>query len=187
MFVYKRDGHKEPVKFDKITARISRLCYGLDPRHIDAVKITQRIISGVYEGVTTVELDTLAAETCAYMTTVHPDYATLAARIAISNLHKQTTKQFSQVISDLYNYVNPKNGLHSPMISDEVYNIVMEFKDELNSAIVYDRDFKYNYFGFKTLERSYLLRINGEVAERPQHLVMRVAVGICLLYTSRCV
>lgn len=178
MFVYKRDGHKEPVKFDKITARISRLCYGLDPRHIDAVKITQRIISGVYEGVTTVELDNLAAETCAYMTTVHPDYATLAARIAISNLHKQTTKQFSQVISDLYNYVNPKNGLHSPMISDEVYNIVMEFKDELNSAIVYDRDFKYNYFGFKTLERSYLLRINGEVAERPQHLVMRVAVGI---------
>lgn len=178
MFVYKRDGHKEPVRFDKITARISRLCYGLDPAHIDAVKITQRIISGVYEGVTTVELDNLAAETCAYMTTVHPDYATLAARIAISNLHKQTTKQFSQVISDLYHYVNPKNGVHSPMISKEVLDIVMENKDELNSAIVYDRDFNFNYFGFKTLERSYLLRINGEVAERPQHMIMRVAVGI---------
>lgn len=178
MFVYKRGGHKEPVRFDKITARISRLCYGLDPAHIDAVKITQRIISGVYEGVTTVELDNLAAETCAYMTTVHPDYATLAARIAISNLHKQTTKQFSQVITDLYSYVNPKNGVHSPMISQEVYNIVMENKDELNSAIVYDRDFQFNYFGFKTLERSYLLRINGEVAERPQHLIMRVSVGI---------
>lgn len=178
MFVYKRDGHKEPVRFDKITARISRLCYGLDPAHVDAVKITQRIISGVYEGVTTVELDNLAAETCAYMTTVHPDYATLAARIAISNLHKQTTKQFSQVVSDLYHYVNPKNGVHSPMISKEVLEIVMDNKDELNSAIVYDRDFNFNYFGFKTLERSYLLRINGEVAERPQHLIMRVAVGI---------
>lgn len=178
MFVYKRDGRKEPVRFDKITARISRLCYGLDPAHIDAVKITQRIISGVYEGVTTVELDNLAAETCAYMTTVHPDYATLAARIAISNLHKQTTKQFSQVVNELYHYVNPKNGVHSPMISKEVLDIVNEHKDELNSAIVYDRDFNFNYFGFKTLERSYLLRINGEVAERPQHMIMRVAVGI---------
>lgn len=178
MFVYKRDGRKEPVQFDKITARISRLCYGLDPKHIDAVKITQRIISGVYEGVTTVELDNLAAETCAYMTTIHPDYATLAARIAISNLHKQTTKQFSQVVEDLYQWVNPKNGLHSPMISKEVYDIVMKHKDMLNSAIVYDRDFQFNYFGFKTLERSYLLRINGKVAERPQHLIMRVAVGI---------
>ena len=178
MFVFKRDGRKEPVRFDKITARISRLCYGLDPAHVDAVKITQRIISGVYEGVTTVELDNLAAETCAYMTTVHPDYATLAARIAISNLHKQTTKQFSQVISDLYYYVNPRNGVHSPMISDEIYNIVMANKDELNSAIVYDRDFQFNYFGFKTLERSYLLKINGSVAERPQHLIMRVSLGI---------
>lgn len=178
MFVYKRDGRKEHVRFDKITARISRLCYGLDPAHIDAVKITQRIISGVYEGVTTVELDNLAAETCAYMTTVHPDYATLAARIAISNLHKQTTKQFSQVVNDLYHYVNPKNGIHSPMISKEVLDIVNKHKDELNSAIVYDRDFNFNYFGFKTMERSYLLRINGEVAERPQHMIMRVAVGI---------
>lgn len=178
MFVYKRDGRKEHVRFDKITARISRLCYGLDPAHIDAVKITQRIISGVYEGVTTVELDNLAAETCAYMTTVHPDYATLAARIAISNLHKQTTKQFSQVVSELFNYVNPKNGVHSPMISQEVMDIVNKHKDELNSAIVYDRDFNFNYFGFKTLDRSYLLRINGEVAERPQHMIMRVAVGI---------
>lgn len=178
MFVYKRDGHKEPVQFDKITARVSRLCYGLDAKHIDAVKITQRIISGVYEGVTTVELDNLAAETCAYMTTIHPDYATLAARIAISNLHKQTTKQFSQVVDDLYQWVNPRTGIHSPMISDEVYKIVMDNKDTLNSAIVYDRDFQFNYFGFKTLERSYLLRIDGKVAERPQHMIMRVAVGI---------
>ncbi|KAK9463466.1 ribonucleotide reductase [Lipomyces oligophaga] len=178
MFVYKRDGRKERVAFDKITARVTRLCYGLDQDHVDAAAITQKVISGVYQGVTTVELDNLAAETAAYMTTAHPDYAVLAARIAISNLHKQTRKQFSQTITDLYNYVNPKTHKHAPMISEEVYNIVMEHAEELNSAIVYDRDFQYNYFGFKTLERSYLLRIDGQVAERPQHLIMRVAVGI---------
>jgi ribonucleoside-diphosphate reductase subunit M1 len=178
MYVYKRDGRREPVKFDKITARISRLCYGLDPNYVDAVKITQRIISGVYEGVTTIELDNLAAETCAYMTTIHPDYATLAARIAISNLHKQTTKQFSAVVDELYFYINPKTEKPAPMLSKETYDIVQEFKDELNSAIVYDRDFNYNYFGFKTLERSYLLRANGAIAERPQHLIMRVCIGI---------
>lgn len=178
MFVYKRDGRKEKVQFDKITARVSRLCYGLDPQHVDAVKITQRVITGVYHGVTTIELDNLAAETAAYMTTLHPDYAILAARIAVSNLHKQTEKQFSTIVENLYRYVNPKNGKLSPMISDEVYNVVMAHKEELNSAIVYDRDFSYNYFGFKTLERSYLLRINGKVAERPQHMIMRVAAGI---------
>lgn len=178
MYVYKRDGHKEPVRFDKITARVSRLCYGLDANHVDAVAITQRVISGVYHGVTTIELDNLAAETAAYMTTIHPDYATLAARIAISNLHKQTTKQFSQVMANLYHYTNPKTGRRSPMISEETYNIVQNNAEELNSAIVYDRDFQYNFFGFKTLERSYLLRIDGKVAERPQHLIMRVAIGI---------
>ena len=178
MYVIKRDGRKEPVKFDKITSRITRLCYGLDTKHVDAVKVTQRIISGIYEGVTTAELDNLAAETAAYMTTIHPDYGTLAARLAISNLHKQTTKQFSQVITDLHNYINPATGKHAPMISDDVYEIVMKHKDEINSAIVYDRDYQYNYFGFKTLERSYLLRLNGKVAERPQHLIMRVALGI---------
>lgn len=178
MYVYKRDGRKEPVRFDKITARVQRLCYGLDTEHVDAVAITQRVISGVYQGVNTIELDNLAAETAAYMTTIHPDYAILAARIAVSNLHKQTTKQFSQVSKELYEYVNPKTGLHSPMISKESYDIVQKYSNELNSAIVFDRDFNYNYFGFKTLERSYLLRINGKVAERPQHLIMRVAVGI---------
>ncbi|KAJ8101727.1 ribonucleotide reductase [Lipomyces tetrasporus] len=178
MFVYKRDGRKERVQFDKITARVSRLCYGLDTEHVDAAAITQKIISGVYQGVSTVELDNLAAETAAYLTTAHPDYAVLAARIAVSNLHKQTTKQFSQVVSELYHYINPKNGKPSPMISETTYNIVQKYADELNSAIVYERDFQYNYFGFKTLERSYLLRIDGKVAERPQHMIMRVAVGI---------
>ncbi|KAI5820213.1 ribonucleotide reductase [Pyronema omphalodes] len=178
MYVLKRDGRKERVQFDKITARVSRLCYGLDSEHVDAATITQKVISGVYQGVTTIELDNLAAETAAYMTVTHPDYAILAARIAVSNLHKQTKKMFSQVISDLYHYVNPKNGRPSPMISEKTYETVMKHRDELNAAIIYDKDFNYNYFGFKTLERSYLLRINGKVAERPQHMIMRVAVGI---------
>ncbi|KAK4988835.1 ribonucleotide-diphosphate reductase subunit rnr1 [Elasticomyces elasticus] len=178
MFVYKRDGRKERVQFDKITARVSRLCYGLDPEHVDAAAITMKVISGVYQGVTTIQLDDLAAETAAYMTVTHPDYAILAARIAVSNLHKQTKKQFSACVSDLYNYINPKTKKPSPMISDQTYATVMKHADELNSAIVYDRDFNYQYFGFKTLERSYLLRIDGKVAERPQHMIMRVAVGI---------
>ncbi|KAL8697963.1 MAG: hypothetical protein Q9201_006830 [Fulgogasparrea decipioides] len=178
MFVWKRDGRKERVQFDKITARVSRLCYGLDAEHVDAAAITQKVISGVYQGVTTIELDNLAAETAAYMTVTHPDYAILAARIAVSNLHKQTKKQFSSVVDDLYHYINPKNHKSAPMISQYVHKIVMQHAEELNSAIVYDRDFNYQYFGFKTLERSYLLRLNGKVAERPQHMIMRVAVGI---------
>ncbi|KAG2197396.1 hypothetical protein INT47_005649 [Mucor saturninus] len=178
MFVYKRDGRREKVAFDKITARINKLCYGLDMNYIDPTAITLKVISGVYQGVTTIELDNLAAETAAYMTTSHPDYALLAARIAISNLHKETKKVFSQVVHDLYTYVNPNTNKPSPMISDEAYQVISENSDTLNSVIIYDRDFKYNFFGFKTLERSYLLKINGKVAERPQHLIMRVAVGI---------
>ncbi|KAJ3577221.1 hypothetical protein NPX13_g3350 [Xylaria arbuscula] len=178
MYVKKRDGRQERVQFDKITARVSRLCYGLDTDHVDPVAITQKVISGVYGGVTTVQLDDLAAETAAYMTVTHPDYAILAARIAVSNLHKQTKKQWSSVVSDLYHYVNPKNNRPSPMISQETYDCVMRHRDELDSAIVYDRDFNYQYFGFKTLERSYLLKINGKIVERPQHMIMRVAVGI---------
>ncbi|KXJ86661.1 ribonucleotide reductase [Microdochium bolleyi] len=178
MFVRKRDGRQERVQFDKITARVSRLCYGLDAEHVDPVAITQKVISGVYPGVTTIQLDDLAAETAAYMTVTHPDYAILAARIAVSNLHKQTKKQWSSVISDLFHYVNPKNKTASPMISQDTYDCVMRHKDELDSAIVYDRDFNYQYFGFKTLERSYLLKLNGKIVERPQHMIMRVSVGI---------
>lgn len=177
-YVFKRDGRKERVQFDKITARINKLCYGLDPDHVDPIEITKKVIAGVYNGVTTVELDNLASETAAYLTTKHPDYAILAARIAISNLHKETKKNFSAVIEDLYKYVNPKNGKPAGMISKEVYEIVMANAELFDSTIIYDRDFHYNYFGFKTLERSYLLRINGRVAERPQHMLMRVAVGI---------
>ncbi|SGZ21725.1 BQ5605_C021g09409 [Microbotryum silenes-dioicae] len=148
-YVYKRDGRRELVAFDKITARISKLCYGLDLNHLEPIEITKRVIAGVYQGVTTVELDNLAAETAAAMTTRHPDYAILAARIAISNLHKETRKTFSHVIEDLYTYINPKNGRPSSMISQETYEVIMANADRLNSAVIYDRDFGYNYFGFK--------------------------------------
>ncbi|KAG7515686.1 ribonucleoside-diphosphate reductase large subunit [Solea senegalensis] len=178
MFVIKRDGRQERVTFDKITSRIQKLGYGLNSDFVDATQITMKVIQGLYSGVTTVELDTLAAETSATLTTKHPDYAILAARIAVSNLHKETKKVFSDVMDDLYAYVNPLNKRHSPMISKETLDIVLENKARLNSAIIYDRDFSYNFFGFKTLERSYLLKINGKVAERPQHMLMRVAVGI---------
>ncbi|KAH9841362.1 ribonucleotide reductase alpha subunit [Rhodofomes roseus] len=176
-FVFKR-GRKERVQFDKITARINKLCYGLDKEHVDPIGISQKVIAGVYQGVTTVELDNLAAETAAYLTTKHPDYAILAARIAVSNLHKETKKHFSAVISDLYHYIDPKNGKPAGLIAKDVYELVMANAEQLDSAIVYDRDFNYNYFGFKTLERSCLFKLNGRIAERPQHLLMRVAVGI---------
>ncbi|XP_067463903.1 ribonucleoside-diphosphate reductase large subunit [Thunnus thynnus] len=178
MHVIKRDGRQEGVTFDKITSRIQKLCYGLNSDFVDPAQITMKVIQGLYSGVTTVELDTLAAETAATLTTKHPDYAILAARIAVSNLHKETKKVFSDVMEDLYNYVNPLNKRHSPMISKETLDIVLDNKARLNSAIIFDRDFSYNFFGFKTLERSYLLKINGKVAERPQHMLMRVAVGI---------
>lgn len=178
MFVIKRDGRKEEVHFDKITSRIQKLCYGLNMDFVDPISITLKVINGLYTGVTTQELDNLAAETAATMTTDHADYAVLAARIAVSNLHKETKKQFSDVMDDLYNMENEFLKTKSPMISDFHHSIIMKNADRLNSAIIYDRDFGYNYFGFKTLERSYLLKIKGKIVERPQHMLMRVAVGI---------
>ena len=177
MFVIKRDGHKEPVMFDKITARIKKLCYSLNPL-VDPVRVSMRVIEGLYDGVTTSELDNLAAEVSATMTTSHPDYATLAARISVSNLHKNTKKSFSETMADLYNYVNPRTGKKAPLLSDEVYKVIKKNAEKLDSTIIYNRDFNYDYFGFKTLERSYLLRLNGAVVERPQHMLMRVSVGI---------
>ncbi|XP_060531598.1 ribonucleoside-diphosphate reductase large subunit [Cylas formicarius] len=178
MYVIKRDGRQEAVHLDKITSRIQKLCYGLNMDFVDPLSITLKVINGLYPGVTTVELDTLAAETAASMTIDHPDYAVLAARIAVSNLHKETKKQFSDVINDLYNIVNKQTMKRTTIISDTHYEIIMKNADRLNSVIIYDRDFSYNYFGFKTLERSYLLKINGKISERPQHMLMRVAVGI---------
>ena len=177
MFVVKRDGHKEPVMFDKITARIKKLCYGLNPL-VDPVRVSMRVIEGLYDGVTTSELDNLAAEVAATMTTTHPDYTNLASRISVSNLHKNTKKSFSKTMEDLYNYVNPRTNKKAPLLSDEVYNVIKKNAEKLDSTIIYNRDFNYDYFGFKTLERSYLLKINGAVAERPQHMLMRVSIGI---------
>jgi ribonucleoside-diphosphate reductase alpha chain len=178
MYVLKRDGNKESVKFDKITARIQKLCYGLEPHHVNPVSVAMKVIEGIYAGVTTHELDNLAAEIAASLTTTHPDYALLASRIAVSNLHKSTNKSFSKTMAALYNFVDPKTGLHAPLIADDVHEIIQKNAQLLDSTIIYDRDFGYDYFGFKTLERSYLLRLNGKVAERPQHMLMRVAVGI---------
>lgn len=177
MFVYKRDGRSEPVHFDKITSRLVKLSWGLD-KAVDPVKITQKVISGVYSGVTTAELDELTAQTAAHMVTTHPDYGLMAARITVSNLHKQTKKVFSEVVSDLYNYINPKTGKHGPLIGEEVYQIIMDNEERINGAIVYDRDYNYDYFGIKTLQRAYLLKINGKIAECPQHMLMRVSIGI---------
>jgi len=179
MNVVKRDGRKEPIMFDKITARVRKLCYGLNEL-VDPVKISMRVIEGLYDGVTTSELDNLAAEVAATMTTSHPDYARLAARISVSNLHKNTKKSFSEVMSDLYHYVNPRTGKDAPLLSDEVYKVIMDNAEDLDSTIIYNRDFGYDYFGFKTLERSYLLKLNGNIVERPQHMLMRVSVGIHL-------
>ena len=179
MYVVKRDGRKEPMMFDKITARVRKLCYGLNEL-VDPVKVAMRVIEGLYDGVTTSELDNLAAEISATMTTSHPDYAKLAARISVSNLHKNTKKSFSEVMEDLYTYINPRTGKKAPLLSDEVYQVIKENKDVLDSAIIYNRDFGYDYFGFKTLERSYLLKLNGKIAERPQHMLMRVSIGIHL-------
>ncbi|MBT5012236.1 MAG: ribonucleoside-diphosphate reductase subunit alpha, partial [Flavobacteriaceae bacterium] len=177
MYVVKRDGHKEPIMFDKITSRVRKLCYSLNEL-VDPVKVSMRVIEGLYDGVTTSELDNLAAEIAATMTTTHPDYAKLAARISVSNLHKNTKKSFSETMSDLYTYVNPRTNKKAPLLSDETYKIIAKNAEFLDSTIIYNRDFHYDYFGFKTLERSYLLKLNGKVAERPQHMLMRVSIGI---------
>ena len=179
MFVVKRDGHKEPVMFDKITERIKKLCYGLNEL-VDPVKVAMRVIEGLYDGVSTSELDNLAAETAASMTIAHPDYAQLAARIAISNLHSNTKKSFSETMNEMYHYINPRTNQESPLLAEEVHKVIMDNAEFLDSHIIYNRDFNYDYFGFKTLERSYLLKINGKIVERPQHMLMRVAVGIHL-------
>lgn len=178
MLVIKRDQRKESVKFDKITARIEKLSYGLNTKYVKTIEIAKKVIDGIYDGVSTQELDELAAETAATLTTKHPDYAILAARISISNLHKTTSKSFSSTMKRLYTYINPKTGKNASLLSKEIYGIINKNASILDSSIIYDRDFSYDYFGFKTLEKSYLLKLKGLVVERPQHMLMRVAIGI---------
>jgi ribonucleoside-diphosphate reductase alpha chain len=178
MYVIKRSGQKEPVMYDKVTERVRRLCYGLNPDFVVPQRVTKYVIGGIFDGVSTSQLDELAAQTSASMTPIHPDYAVLAARIAISNLHKNTKKKFSEVISDLYHYVQKETGHDAGLIAEDVYQAVMDNKDALDAAIVGARDYFYDYFGFRTLEKSYLLKIDNKIVERPQHMIMRVAVGI---------
>ncbi|SHN09987.1 ribonucleoside-diphosphate reductase subunit alpha [Mucilaginibacter sp. OK098] len=176
MFVIKRDGKKESVKFDKITARIEKLCYGF--QLVDPIDVAKKVIEGLFDGVTTSELDNLAAETAASLTTKHPDYALLASRIAVSNLHKNTIKSFSETMRLLHTYIDPKTGKDASLLADDVWEVIEKNAELLDSSIIYDRDFGFDYFGFKTLEKSYLLKLDGKIAERPQHLFMRVSVGI---------
>src|ERR1700753_3843610 len=178
MFVIKRSGKQESVKFDKITARIEKLCYGLDRRFVNAVDVAKKVIEGLYDGVTTTELDNLAAKTAASLTVKHPDYALLASRIAVSNLHKNTTKSFSETMKLLYECCDSKTGKHVPLLADDIWEIIQNNAELLDSTIIYDRDYGFDYFGFKTLEKSYLLKVDGKVVERPQHMYMRVAIGI---------
>ncbi len=177
MQVIKRNGKKESVKFDKITARIQKLSYGLSGL-VNVIEVAKKVVDGIYDGVTTTELDNLAAETAASLTTTHPDYAVLASRIAISNLHKNTVKSFSQTMKKMYNYTDPITGRKLPLLADDVNQIIQDNAELLDSTIIYDRDFGFDYFGFKTLEKSYLLKIDGKIVERPQHMYMRVAIGI---------
>ncbi|MBO9565458.1 MAG: ribonucleoside-diphosphate reductase subunit alpha [Niastella sp.] len=178
MFVIKRNGKRESVKFDKITARIEKLCYGLDRRFVNSIDVAKKVIEGLYDGVTTTELDNLAAETAASLTVKHPDYALLASRIAVSNLHKNTIKTFSDTMKLLYECRDSKAGKAAPLLADDVWAIIQEHAELLDSTIIYDRDYSFDYFGFKTLEKSYLLKVDGKVVERPQHMFMRVSVGI---------
>lgn len=178
MYVMKRSGKQEAVHFDKITSRVMKLSYGLTLKSDDIIEIAKKVIIGIYNGVPTTELDNLAAETAASFTTKHPDFAVLAARIAVSNLHKNTTKSFSETASLLYNYIDNKTGDKAPLIADDVYAIILENADRLNASIIYERDYHFDFFGFKTMEKSYLLKVNGKIVERPQHLFMRVALGI---------
>lgn len=178
MQVIKRNGKREEVSFDKITARVKKLCYGLNQQFVDPIAIAKKVIQGLYDGVTTSELDNLAAETAASLATNHPEYALLAARIAVSNLHKNTNKSFAETIDALYNYIDPKSMEPAGLISKATYQLIQDNKDRIDSAIIYDRDYSFDYFGFKTLEKSYLLRMNSAVVERPQHLLMRAALGI---------
>jgi len=175
--VVKRNGKKEPVMLDKILDRITQQTYGLD-KLIIPFEVAQKVIEGIMPDIRTYVLDQLAMETAASLATKHPDYSILAARLAITNLHKETKKSFSETVMDLYKYIDPKTGKHSPIVSESFYNIVKKHADEIDSAIVHSRDHNFDYFGFKTLEKSYLLKLDGKVAERPQYMYMRTALQV---------
>jgi len=174
MRVIKRNSEMEDVSFDKVLNRLKNLSSGLT---IDVSEIAQKVCSRIYDGVKTHELDELAAYLCSSMSIEHPDYSILASRIIVSNHHKNTSPSFSETIQTLYNNVDNHNN-PIPLVSDELYSVVQKNKEKLNTCIDYQRDYLFDYFGFKTLERAYLLRVNKRIIERPQHMWMRVAIGI---------
>jgi ribonucleoside-diphosphate reductase alpha subunit len=178
MYVIKRDGRKENVFFDKITQRVTNMCWDLNMDFVDPVQISQKVVQGLYAGVTTEELDKLAAETAASYATRHPDFNKLAARIEISNLQKKTTSSFSTLAKEMATYIHPITNEPAPLLSEKVCGIIQENAERIDQAIDYDRDFDIDYFGFMTLCKSYLLRMHDQIAERPQHMFMRVALGI---------
>ncbi len=182
MYVLKRNGSKEEVSFDKVLNRIKKMSQGFSKfktLDINAFTITQKVVSQIYDGVNTAQLDELTAQLCASMITEHPDYGDLASRIVVSNHHKNTSPSLSETIYILYNNKDV-HGNHSPLVSKDIYDIVMQNKNKLNDIIDYNSDYLFDYFGFKTLERSYLMKINGKIVERPQHMIMRVCLGIHL-------
>ena len=168
MYVMKRNNTTEPIHFDKITNRLQSLMSGLDSSHVDISRVAQKVISGLYPGVRTSDLDNLAAETAAYMSTTHPDYGRLAARISISNLHKETAASFSETIDKLFKVVDPKTMRSAGLIEPNLAKLVLKYKRLIDSKICNERDFDMTYFGFKTLERAYLLRDikSGKTLER---------------------
>lgn len=180
MFVITRSGKREPVQFDKITHRISQLLYGLDSEFVDASQVAKRTIQGLFDGITTEELDNLSAEVSAYLTSSHPDYARLAGRIAVANLHRSTSDSFMETLDKLWNFTAEHSGEKTPLISEDLYNFATEHKNRISAEIAYSRDYEFDYFGFKTLERSYLLKVHNKIVERPQHMFMRVALGVQL-------
>lgn len=180
MYVLKRDGTRETVSFDKVSRRLCILIKSSEfpnKLNIDYIALAQKVCSNIYPGVKTSELDELAAQTCASLTTKHPEYGVLASRIAISNHHKKTSPSFSETIQTLFNSVT-KDGRQTKLVTQELYNTVMKNKGKLNNVIDYTRDYELDYFGFKTLEKSYLIKVNEDIVERPQDLFLRVSLGI---------
>ena len=180
MYVVKRNGRHEKMQFDKITRRISKLCNDLDTKYVVPEGITIKVMTGIYPGITTRQLDDLAAETSAYMSTSHFHYSTLAARICASNLHKETDDDYFELVTKMRNYLHPKTKEQSPLVSEELFDVVCKHKERIQQVLDENMhlDFEYDYFAFKTLERSYLLKMNEKVVERPQYMLFRVAIGI---------
>ena len=177
LHVKKRSGKLEAVSFDKILDRVKKIGEEVNLTHVKYSALVMKIIDQLYSGIETSKIDELTSEQCASLTTVSYEYGILASRVAISNHHKNTSKSLKETVEKLWSF-NDVHGNRSPIISEEYYNLVMKHSEVLDNVINYDRDYSFDYFGFKTLERAYLLRKDKIVVERPQHMWMRVALCI---------